>query len=252
MRGEEAKAQAPTGSRPGRGRASSTLAGLLKSVADLLFPPRCVVCRARGDWLCSACRPQLSLFTPPVCSRCGLPLSDGSTCFACRGQRLPTDALRLGGYFEGPLRQAVHRLKFSGERYLADPLGDILATAWQQCPLPAGTLIAVPLHPKHEAERGYNQSVLLARRVGHLLDLEVSEGQLRRVRETPPQMGLSRAERLHNVEGAFAWVGETPCPQHIILVDDVTTTGATLAACAKALRKAGARRVSGLVLSHAR
>ena len=252
MRGEEAKAQEPIGNRPGRDHVALTLAGLLKAVADLLFPPRCVVCRARGDWLCSACRPQLSLFTPPVCPRCGLPLSEGSSCFACHGQRLPVDALRLGGYFEGTLRQAVHCLKFSGERYLANPLGDILAAAWQHCPLPAGTLVAVPLHPKHEAERGYNQSVLLARHVGRLLDLPVSEGHLRRVRETPPQMGLSREERLHNVEGAFAWVGEAPCPQHIILVDDVTTTGATLAACAKALRHGGARRVSGLVLSRAR
>jgi ComF family protein len=161
-------------------------------------------------------------------------------------------ALRVSGYFDGPLRQAVHRLKFSGERYLAEPLGEILAATWNHGPLPADALVTVPLHPKHEAARGYNQSLLLARAAGARLGLPVIDDGLRRVRETPPQMGLPREERLANVRGAFAWQSDRPCPARLVLVDDVMTTGATLAACAAALRQAGASHINALVLARAK
>jgi ComF family protein len=158
-------------------------------------------------------------------------------------------SLRVVGPFAGPLRQGVHRLKFNGERYLAEPLGELLADAWRQQPLPGGCLVPVPLHPKQEAARGYNQSILLADVAGLRLGLPVARQSLRKVRETPPQVGLSQAERSRNLQGAFAWSG--PVPTHPVLVDDVMTTGATLAACAQALRAAGAGHVYGLVLARA-
>lgn len=223
---------------------------LRKAILDFLFPPRCVVCRARGEWLCPRCRPQLQLFAPPVCPRCGLPL-ESAYCPACAGMRLPVAALRTAGFFEGPLREAAHRLKFSGERYLAEPLGGLLAGAWRQAPLAGDVLVPVPLHPKDEATRGYNQATLLAESAGRQLGLPVSASGLQKVRETAPQVGLKREERLANLRGAFAWSGST-CPQRAILVDDVTTTGATLAACAAALRAAGATAVYALVLARAR
>ncbi len=236
-----------------------SLAGILRSLSSqysalcaLLFPPRCVVCRARGDWLCARCRPHLALFQPPLCPRCGMPVDEGAPCELCRGRRLPVTALRACGYFEGPLREAVHRLKFSGERYLAEPLADLLVTTWRWAPLPADALIPVPLHPAREAARGYNQSSLLARQVGKKLDLPVLEGHLRRLRATPPQVDLPREERLRNLVGAFVCVGREAYGRRLCLVDDVTTTGATLAACATALRAAGAGSVVALVLAKAR
>ncbi|MHB1133647.1 MAG: ComF family protein [Chloroflexota bacterium] len=157
--------------------------------------------------------------------------------------------LRVAGPFSGPLRHAVHRFKFSGERYLAEPLGEILTRAWVQAPLKGDCLVPVPLHPKQEAARGYNQSTLLAEVAALRLGVPVVSQGLRKVRETPPQVGLSQAERSRNLQGAFTWVGTAP--DSPVLVDDVTTTGATLGACAATLRAAGARRVYALVLARA-
>ncbi|MCL4466120.1 MAG: ComF family protein [Chloroflexi bacterium] len=230
-------------------RRPTGLAALRRSLLDLLFPPRCVVCRTRGDWLCLRCRPQLTLVDPPVCPRCGAPLA-GAPCPLCAVERPPVAGLRFSGFHEGALRHAVHRLKFSGERYLAEPLGTLLATSWRQAPLPGEVLVPVPLHRTREASRGYNQAVLLARVTGRELGLPVLAGGLVRTRETPSQTGLDRRARLTNLRGAFRWTAG-PCPERPVLIDDVTTTGATLAACAEALRQAGARRVYALVLARA-
>lgn len=223
-----------------------------EKVIAFLFPPRCVACRARGVWLCDECRPQLPLIQAPVCPHCGAPVVDGFCPTFCA--RLPRElrALRTAGYFEGPLRQAIHRLKFSGERYLAEPLGELLATAWRQAPMPVDYILPVPMHPEDQARRGYNQSILLAREAGQLLGVEVLDGVLRKERRTAPQVGLARAERLQNLSGAFVCRDATLAGKAVALVDDVTTTGATLAACAQALRAAGVGHVYGLVLARVR
>ena len=236
----------------GRGGPLEALGASYSSLISFLFPARCVVCRARGDWLCARCRPQLALFVPPVCPRCGLPVGGGAVCEACRRRPPPVRALRSAGYFEGPLREAIHLLKFSGERYLAEPLGEIMAHCWQQAPRPVDALLPVPLHPAREAARGYNQSALLARAAAKHLGLPVLGDGLRRLRETPPQVGLPREERLVNLDGAFAAGAQEVHGRRLALVDDVTTTGATLAACAAALRQAGAVAVYALVLARAR
>jgi ComF family protein len=112
-------------------------------------------------------------------------------------------------------------------------------------------ILPVPLHPKRQAERGYNQSALLARRLGRVVALPVREDVLRRVRSTPPQVGLDRAKRRENVAGAFACPPDHPAlvGKTLLLVDDVCTVGATLAACAEALRAAGAREVWALTVA---
>jgi ComF family protein len=160
--------------------------------------------------------------------------------------------MRFAGYYEGPLRQAVHRLKFSGERYLAPHLGVLMAEALRQSPLSADALVPVPLHPADQAGRGYNQSLLLAREAGMALELPVLPSVLVKRQRTVPQVGLRRAERMRNVAGAFEVTGYEMAGLRILLVDDVCTTGATLAACATALRQGGAAAVYGLVLAHPR
>lgn len=240
------------GLRAQHSASGARLAAFRTAFWDFLFPPRCVVCRTRGAWLCAQCQPLLALIRPPICLRCGLPVELGANCEWCRHENTGLDARRVGGYFDGPLRDAIHRLKFAGERYLARPLAEVLATAWLVAPSPVDVLVPVPLGIERERQRGYNQSALLAREAGRLLGLPVAERALVRSRETPPQVGLPREARLVNLHGAFAADETAVAGRSPLLIDDVSTTGATLTACAAALRAAGARSVSALVLAKTR
>lgn len=222
----------------------------LAAIVRVLFPPRCVTCRARGSWLCPDCRPELALIEDPVCPRCGLTFF-GSDCEHCHAVPPHVTALRVTGYYRGALREAVHRLKFSGERYLAEPLGVLMAECWQRNPLPLDAIVPVPLHPSRRARRGYNQSQLLACEVGKLLGVPVLAEGVLRVRDTPPQVGLPRAQRLVNLAGAFTCPDSACAGLRLALIDDVATTGATLSCCADALRAAGAADVHALVLARA-
>jgi ComF family protein len=150
---------------------------------------------------------------------------------------------------EGAIREAVLRLKYRELRAIAPTLARLLAEHLGSHSVEADLLVPVPLHPRREAQRGFNQSLLLARQVGRLLGLPVEERGLARVKDSPPQARtLSRRERWANVQGAF----EARVPfagRHVLLVDDVCTTGATLEACAQALRGAGAVSVWGLAVA---
>lgn len=149
----------------------------------------------------------------------------------------------------GVLRQAVHALKYEQRTDVAVPLGLLLAARWADAGHTVDGIIPVPLGPRRLIERGYNQAELIARETALELDVEIVPALLR-VRETRPQVGLTREERLRNVEGAFQASSEAAggC---WLLVDDVCTTGATLGACAAALKAAGARQVYAVTLTHA-
>jgi ComF family protein len=161
------------------------------------------------------------------------------------------DSVRVRTTFEGPAASAIHALKYSGVARLADPLGALLAQAWPESGLAADLICAVPLHPQRQTERGYNQSALLARRVASLTGLPYVDDAVARVRHTETQTHLDAQARRENVAGAFAANSQRVDNLSIALVDDVLTTGATLAACAGALRASGARSVYGLVLASA-
>ncbi len=219
--------------------AHSILAGLL----DLVFPPRCAGCGKPGHWLCPACLALVERLTPPLCPRCGEPVDEGWLCPRRRRHPQQLDGLRSAAWHSGPVRAAIHRLKYRGQRVLAGPLAGILAEAWRADPAPAGLLIPVPLHPQRVRQRGFNQAALLARELGRALALPVDTQRLARIRHTPPQVGLSAAERLANVAGAFHYCGSKLAGQRVCLIDDICTTGATLEACAAALRQGGAGSV---------
>lgn len=167
----------------------------------------------------------------------------------CRRDPLRINGIRSVALFDGVLREAIHRLKYRGLRSLAVPLGQMLVDYWRAHPLPVDVVVPVPLHPRRERERGYNQAVLLAREFSKSTGLSLMEEGLARVRETPPQIGLNAAERKVNVRGAFRCQRQELRGKKVLLLDDVCTTGATLEACSMALWEAGARSVWGLTLA---
>lgn len=212
------------------GLAREIVAGLV----DLLYPPRCLLCGALATPFCPTCRVGIS----PVPA--GAPVPAGIA------------GVRTVGYHEGPLREAVLRLKFHRKVALAAPLGELAAaelrpvlTRWR----PAA-LVPVPIHRFRQWERGYNQAELIAEEVGRRCGLPVVPA-LRRIRATPPQVGRSHGERAVNLRGAFA-VTQSKRVQgaRLLLVDDVRTTGATLAECAETLRAAGAAQLYALTVTY--
>ena len=231
---------------------SADLALLKRTFLDLLFPLRCVGCRKVGGWLCAECRGDIELLRPPLCPRCGLPTAQGRLCLRCQRASLQIDGVRSVAFFEGPMREAVHRLKYSNSRGLAAPLGEMMVSYWRDVHLPADVIVPVPLHTRRLRERGYNQAALLARELGKGVDLPVLERALIRVRDTPPQVDLSAEERKANVREAFHCPDGRLAGKSVLLVDDVYTTGATLEACGLALRQRGVRTVWALTLARAR
>jgi len=140
----------------------------------------------------------------------------------------------------------VHRFKYDGWRRLAGPLALLIAERLAVEGVAARWVVSVPLHPERLSQRGFNQAELLARELRRRLRLGSPAGVLVRTRPTPPQVGQDRKRRFENVAGAFAWRGGAIEGESILLIDDVATTGATLDACASALRAAGSGPVTGV------
>lgn len=179
-------------------------------------------------------------------------MSREQLCHVCREMRPTIDGIRAVAYFEGNLRRAIHRFKYHGVQMLAHPLAKLLIEYQANHRLPADIIVPVPLHPDREAERGYNQAGLLAQALGVQIELPTVETGLARVRSTPPQVTLGARERRSNVAGAFQARTHGIAGRQVLLIDDVCTTGATMEACAQALKAQGAESVWGLTLARAR
>ena len=242
------------------------LAGAIRTCAggfaDLLLPEVCAACGSQqvaADRLCDACsRELLSLVALPYCPRCGATLGpniparpDG--CSACP-KTLPRFArvFRLGPY-TGPLRSIIHELKYRHREQMRRRLGKLLgqAVAAARPAPPPDAAVPVPMHWRRRIARGYDHARAVARAVAVELKLPVGD-ELIRLRHTPPQAQLPRSRRIENVRGAFeATDSATVAGAHVLLVDDVTTTGATANECARALLSAGASRVTLAVVAKA-
>jgi ComF family protein len=201
---------------------------LAHALRDLVLVPRCAGCGAPGAWFCVSCR--------DLCDPVAL------------GGRLP---LRAAGAYAGPLREAIHGLKYKGERGLAEELGALVALELAR-DLARGTVIdvvvPVPLHPSRAFARGYDQAGLLAETVARHTGLALRPA-LRRIRASRPQVELDRASRAKNVRGAFFAEAGSLRGLRAALVDDVATTGATIADAAATARAAGARAVRAYVVA---
>ena len=223
----------------------------LKEVAlDLLFPRWCIGCGKEGDFLCHVCQHSLPRITPPLCPRCGRPQSSGMLCSSCVSWQAEIDGIRSPFQFDGVIRQAIHQLKYQNLRALALPLARLLNNFLLTSPLSGEVLVPVPLHQKRLKERGYNQASLLTYQLGKLTNLPVVDDCLIRLRHTPPQARtLTVGERRNNLINAFTCRDYRLRNKQVLLIDDVSTSGATLDACAVALKAAGATSVWGLVLA---
>ena len=198
---------------------------------------------------------------PPICPKCGWPFpspraleaSPTHLCARCRTKRIHFAVARAATLYReaGQAREAILAFKYTGRETLGRYLAELMAE--RSGPIldagPWDVLVPVPLHPRRERERGFNQAAFLARHVGRRVGLPVAPRALRRVRQTPPQSGDADARR-RNVRGAFA-VARPPdvAGRSILLIDDVLTTGATANECARTLRRARARRVGVFTLA---
>ena len=224
---------------------------------DLIFPIRCVGCGVAGLFLCDDCLPKIHMLREQHCPVCWRPNIGGQVCLRCRTTSPLSGLIVAGGYHKNAiLERAIKQIKYRFSAPLAARLAEILATTalrnvvLQQYSGPAHFMCTfVPMHPRREGLRGFNQAKLLAEATTHQLNLPLYD-LLMRTRVTKQQAGLHRAERLQNLVKAFAVrPGVDVVGQRIIIIDDVATTGATLHECAKVLKKAGAEQVWGLVLA---
>ncbi len=231
---------------------------------DLMWPLRCPACRAGmsreaepGDF-CPSCGDSLCPIEPPFCQGCAEPfpgdIPGDFTCPNCQGKRQAYDFAVCRWLSRGPVREAIHRLKYSHAAAMRLPLARLMLPALNDARL-AGSdwlLVPVPLHPRKHRERRYNQSAELARTLARLSGWPWRDA-LRRIRYTVSQAGLDRDDRLKNLRGAFS-LRPRALPhiagRDVLLIDDVLTTGATAHECALTLKNHGARKV--VVLTAAR
>jgi len=231
---------------------------------NLIFPPRpeCPFCgraSSRGD-VCGACRDVLRGYRGETsCKRCGRlpagrvePDSSGTLlCGDCRKRDWPFVLARAGGPYEGFLREVLHRFKYAGQRSLAPHLASLMVEAFRSELYFSGVgidlILPVPLSKEKLRQRGFNQAALLAGEVGNRLQIAVDRGILSKDFETPSQAGLNRSAREANLAGAFSVrYPERLYGRKVLIIDDVFTTGSTLAAVAAVILQGGADRVFGL------
>ena len=225
---------------------------MLDWLVDIVLPPRCGGCHLVGSWLCDRCLGRIRRLEEPLCRRCGAELDSARDSCGCRGRLHALTRLRSAVAYECPVEPLVQRFKYLGWRQLATPLALLLADRIVVEGLASSSVLHVPLHRERKRQRGFNQAELLARELRRHLNLRNAPGKLVRVRATTPQVGSDRLHRWENVRGAFAWRGRPLDGRALMVVDDVATTGATLEACATALRAAGSGPVIGVTVARVR
>jgi ComF family protein len=235
------------------------LASAFRLALDVALPPLCSSCReplGDGVGLCAPCWSKLAMIEPPYCARLGIPFAydPGPGLLSMEAIANPPayDRSRAAVRYDDVARSLVHAYKYSDRLDLAPLLGRWMARAGRELFEGADALVPVPLHWRRLWARRFNQSAALAETISANTGLPALHGALRRVRATVQQVGLSKAERADNVQGAFRVAADAKAHvagRRLILVDDVLTSGATVDTCARALLRAGAAHVDVLVFA---
>lgn len=263
MGGEDEAAGAE---EPGRGGAARLFdgarrfgAGLGRRLLDLVLPPVCMACRqpvATPHGLCAACWSRLRPIERPYCERLGIPfgydLGEGALSAEAIAAPPVFDRARAAVLYEEVAREIVQGLKYHDRTELARLVGRMTARAGRELTAEADVIVPLPLHRRRLWTRKFNQAALIAQEVGRLSGVAVDVAALTRIRATRPQVGLSERERAENVRGAFRVAAAHRAAiegRRVVLVDDVLTTGATVSAATRALKRAGAARVDVLTFA---
>ncbi len=227
--------------------------------ADFLLPPVCLGCHkplGGHDALCARCWRSIEFIRAPLCDRLGIPLpyATGGTIVSAAALADPPhyDRARAAAHFTGVVRDLVHKFKYADQHDSRRLLGRWLSTAGHELLDDADLLAPVPLHRIRLFTRRFNQAAILAHEVSRLRNLACDPDVLVRVKRTPQQVGLTRDQRQRNMSAAFkvpTSALERIQGRNVVLIDDVITTGATIDACAAALKAAGARRVDVLAVA---
>jgi len=237
----------------------------LSLLIDIIYPPRCLMCRkfspydeisSTSNYLCSDCSADLNPITNPLCTVCGVPFSspkgENHLCENCIRKKPYYELARAPYLYSGKLKNAIQRFKYNSETHLNTSLGGLLLNFVQKIfhKLNEYIIIPVPLHKRKLRERGYNQSLLLAKSLSRNLDVRLDYLSFTRKRYTLNQAGLRRKERKTNVKNAFSVMDiKAVEDRKILLIDDVFTTGYTLNECARTLKKSGAAEVICITLA---
>ena len=220
----------------------------LTNLARQALPQACTLCAARAgvELVCEACVVALARNTHP-CPRCALPLAGGRSCRACADMTPAFYATEAAFIYAFPLDRLIQAYKYNGNLSLAGWFaGEMVAN--RAVPAAADVMVAMPLAPRRQRQRGFNHALEIARGLSRRTGIPVDAGGLRRVRETPAQATLPWIARAINVSGAFA-ANESFADKTVIVVDDVMTTGASLDEVARTLKAAGAARVENWLVA---
>lgn len=238
---------------------------LKEGILNLVYPFNCENCgeeirESKGYAICENCMKQIKRISHPYCYHCGKPLSpmvsfeEKAVCSDCYNKKDLFYSIRSVTYYQGVMRKCIHLLKYKKQVKLIQPLGNLMINYLNvNCDINIQRIdlvIPVPLFKEDFAKRGFNQSNLLARTIADYFSISFSEDLLIKDKENLSQVGLSKTERKNNVKHVYSINStcEIDC-NNILLIDDIYTTGATVEACCKELRKAGAESIYVLTLA---
>lgn len=229
---------------------------IAEELLDLLYPPRCPICEnilfRREGRVCGTCRKELPYITEPICKKCGKPLEreEQEYCLTCEQEKHEFICGKAIFLYEKTFRQSVQRMKFKNRREYLDFYseemvreGEKYLRQWKP-----KTILPVPMNGKKRRERGFDQSYLLAKKVSQLSGIPMARNVLIRSRYTLPQKELDEKERKKNLKGAFELKKNAQIREPVMLIDDIYTTGATMDAICKTLKKSGIHQIYFLVL----
>jgi ComF family protein len=215
-----------------------------------VYPPICAGCGMDGYRFCPQCLSEVKIFTGNHCISCGKPiLLKQSICSDCQGMTSIITDLCSWAEFEGPLREAIHHLKYQQDIGLGDYFSPFLIEQIEKRNWQFDLVVPVPISKSRLKSRGYNQSELLTRPIARFFHVAHSTKALIRIKETESQFSLSAIERNQNMEDAFFGFPAKLIGRSVLVVDDIITTGATMNHCAKALYQAGAKEVYGISIA---